>query len=244
LLKAARAVWLDDAAIEHRFHHVSTDEIFGSLGAQDAAFVEDDPARPNSPYSASKAASNHLVRAYHQTFNLQATTTNCSNNYGAYQHPEKLIPRFIINALTGRNLPLFGDGQNIRDWLHVEDHCYALEAVLNRGRPGETYNIGGGEELTNAEVAQLLCEAIDAEFRSNQGLAHRFPDAPPSLGNRTDTLLTHVEDRKGHDRRYAINYQKAARELGYTPRQNFAEGIGDTVRWYLSNETWWRDIIK
>ena len=243
LLTAARAVWLDGGSgREHRFHHVSTDEVYGSLGPSDPAFSETTPYQPNSPYSASKAASDHLVRAYHHTFGLQTVTTNCSNNYGPYQYPEKLIPLFILNALTGKALPIYGDGMNVRDWLYVEDHCRGIEAALQRGRIGETYNIGGGEELPNVAVIDRICGAVDEAFAQRPELAERFPLAPAARGRTTRELRTFVEDRKGHDRRYAIDETKAREELGYRPERDFSAGLADTLAWYLDNERWWRPL--
>ena len=243
LLKAARAVWLDSGSgREHRFHHISTDEVYGSLGPEDPAFTERHPYEPNSPYSASKAASDHLVRAYHHTYGLCTTTTNCSNNYGPYHYPEKLIPLFILNALSGKPLPIYGDGMNVRDWLYVRDHCRGIEAALHHGKPGETYNIGGGEELPNMAVIDRICAEVDRAFEEIDNLAVRFPDAPAVKGQPTATLKTFVEDRKGHDRRYAIDETKARRELGYAPQHDFEEGLRGTLRWYLDNETWWRPL--
>lgn len=243
LLKAARKVWLDQGSGRpHRFHHISTDEVFGSLAPEDPAFSETTQYQPNSPYSASKAASDHLVRAYHHTFGLEVTTSNCSNNYGPYQYPEKLIPLFLLNALAGRPLPIYGDGMNVRDWLHVEDHCRGIEACLDRGRPGETYNIGGGEELPNLAVIERICIEVDRAFAEMPDLAARFPEAPAAQGRATATLKTFVEDRKGHDRRYAIDERKARAELGYVPRHDFAHGLAGTLRWYLDNEDWWRPL--
>ena len=243
LLKAARAVWLAGDGRPHRFHHVSTDEVYGSLGPDDPAFSETTPYAPNSPYSASKAASDHLVRAYHHTYGLAVTTSNCSNNYGPFQFPEKLIPLFLINALHGRNLPIYGDGMNVRDWLHVEDHCRGIELVLQQGRIGDTYNIGGGAELPNIEVIDTLCRAVDAAFAADPALAARFPDAPAAKGKPTDSLKTWVKDRPGHDRRYAIDESKIRGELGYAPGRGFAEGFAATLAWYLANEPWWRGIL-
>ena len=245
LLKATRAVWLDKGSGQpHRFHHISTDEVFGSLGPADPAFSEVTPYAPNSPYAASKAASDHLVRAYHHTFGLEVTTTNCSNNYGPYQYPEKLIPLFLLNALHGRKLPIYGDGMNVRDWLHVEDHCRGIEACLLRGRPGETYNIGGGEELPNMAVIDRICTEVDRAFAEIDGLAARFPDAPAARGGSTFELKTFVEDRKGHDRRYAIDETKARAELAYVPAHAFAKGLAATLRWYLDNEAWWKPLVR
>ena len=243
LLAAARAVWLADGGKPHRFHHVSTDEVYGTLGLEDTAFNENTPYAPNSPYSASKAASDHLVRAWHHTYGLQVTTSNCSNNYGPYQFPEKLIPLFLINALHGRSLPIYGDGMQIRDWLHVEDHCRGIEAVLLKGRIGETYCIGGGAELPNITVIDTLCAAVDAAFASDPALATRFPDAPAARGKPTASLKTTVADRPGHDRRYAIDETKARAELGYTPSRSFEQGFAATLAWYLDNEAWWRAVL-
>ncbi len=244
LLKAARAVWLDSGSgQEHRFHHISTDEVFGSLGPDDPAFSETTPYAPNSPYSASKAASDHLVRAYHHTFGLQVTTSNCSNNYGPYQYPEKLIPLFLLNALSGKPLPIYGDGMNVRDWLHVEDHCLGIQACLDLGKPGQTYNIGGGEELPNLAVIDAICAEVDRAFARDPKLSLRFPDAPAAKGRPTAELRTFVEDRKGHDRRYAINDGKARSDLGYAARHGFTDGLAGTLRWYLDHEAWWRPLL-
>lgn len=243
LLKAARSVWLSGSGKPHRFHHISTDEVFGSLGADDPAFSETTPYAPNSPYSASKAASDHLVRAYHHTYGLQTTTSNCSNNYGPYQYPEKLIPLFLLNALHGRPLPIYGDGMNVRDWLHVEDHCRGIEACLANGKLGETYNIGGGAELPNLEVIAAICREVDRAFTEIDGLADRYPDAPAAKGHPTATLKTFVTDRAGHDRRYAINETKARAELDYVPQRDFDEGLRHTLRWYLDNEAWWHSLL-
>lgn len=243
LLKAARAVWLDDGAGRpHRFHHVSTDEVYGSLGPNDAAFSETTPYAPNSPYSASKAGSDHLVRAYHHTYGLDTTTSNCSNNYGPYQFPEKLIPLFLINALNGRGLPIYGDGMNVRDWLHVEDHCHGIELVIRKGRSGETYNIGGGQELPNLRVVDEICNAVDAAFARDPALAARYPNAPAAQGRASSELKTFVTDRKGHDRRYAIDETKARSELGYVPARDFSQGFSETLRWYLDREDWWKPL--
>ena len=244
LLKAAREVWLEAGSGKpHRFHHISTDEVYGSLGPEDSAFNETTPYAPNSPYSASKAGSDHLVRAYHHTFGLEVTTSNCSNNYGPYQYPEKLIPLFLLNALSGRKLPIYGDGMNVRDWLYVEDHCRGIEACLEQGRPGETYNIGGGEELPNLTVIDRICAEVDRAFEEMPELAERYPQAPAAAGRPTSELKSFVEDRKGHDRRYAIDERKARRELGYIPQHDFADGLAATLRWYLANEAWWRPLL-
>jgi dTDP-glucose 4,6-dehydratase len=243
LLTAARSVWLAGDGMAHRFHHVSTDEVYGSLGLDDPAFSETTAYAPNSPYSASKAASDHLVRAWHHTYGLQVTTSNCSNNYGPFQFPEKLIPLFLINALHGRNLPIYGDGMQIRDWLHVEDHCRGIEACLLHGRVGETYCIGGGAELPNITVIDTLCAAVDAAFASDASLAARFPQAPAANGQATASLKTWVTDRPGHDRRYAIDETKARAELGYAPARTFEQGFAETLHWYLANEGWWRAVM-
>lgn len=243
LLKAARTVWLAGDGIEHRFHHISTDEVFGSLAADDPAFSETTPYAPNSPYSASKAASDHLVRAYHHTYGLEVTTSNCSNNYGPYQYPEKLIPLFLLNALHGRPLPIYGDGMNVRDWLHVEDHCRGIEACLLRGQPGETYNIGGGAELPNMTVIDTICAEVDRAFAEIVELDVRYPNAPASRQIPTETLKTFVTDRAGHDRRYAIDETKARAQLGYAPAHGFEDGLRQTLRWYLGHEGWWRPLL-
>lgn len=244
LLKAARAVWLDGGSGQaHRFHHISTDEVYGSLGPTDPAFAETTQYQPNSPYSASKAASDHLVRAYHHTYGLDVTTTNCSNNYGPFHYPEKLIPLFMLNALSGKPLPIYGDGMNVRDWLYVEDHCRGIEAALLNGKPGETYNIGGGEELPNMAVIDRICTEVDRAFAQMPDLAKRYPNAPAANGRSTFELKTYVEDRKGHDRRYAIDETKARQELGYVPQHDFESGLAGTLRWYLENEAWWRPLL-
>jgi dTDP-glucose 4,6-dehydratase len=243
LLTAARTVWLAGSGRPHRFHHVSTDEVYGTLGPDDPAFSETTAYAPNSPYSASKAASDHLVRAWHHTYGLNTTTSNCSNNYGPFQFPEKLIPLFLINALHGRPLPIYGDGCQVRDWLHVEDHCRGIAACLARGKVGETYNIGGGAELPNLAVIETLCAAVDAAFAADPALATRFPDAPAARGLATASLKTFVADRPGHDRRYAIDERKARAELGYAPARSFEQGFAATLAWYLANEGWWRAVM-
>ncbi len=245
LLKAAKVVWLDGGTGKpHRFHHVSTDEVYGTLGPNDPAFSETTAYAPNSPYSATKAASDHLVRAYHHTYGLQVSTSNCSNNYGPYQFPEKLIPLFLINALEGRNLPIYGDGQQIRDWLYVEDHCQGIDLVINKGRVGETYNVGGGAELPNLTVIDTLCTIVNGLFAGDATLAGRFPSAPAAHGKPTSSLKTYVTDRPGHDRRYAIDETKIRTELGYKPAHSFSEALAATVKWYLANEAWWQPIKK
>ena len=244
MLKAAKSVWLDEGDGQpHRFHHISTDEVYGSLELDDPAFSETTQYAPNSPYSASKAASDHLVRAYHHTYGLEVTTTNCSNNYGPYQFPEKLIPLFLLNCLSGKPLPIYGDGQQRRDWLHVEDHCRGIEAALLRGKPGEVYNIGGGAEKPNVEVIDTLCSVVDALFAKDAALAERFPGAPAAQGKPSNSLKITVTDRPGHDRRYAIDESKARAELGYAAKWSFEDGLDATIRWYLENEAWWRAIM-
>ncbi|MBL9118664.1 MAG: dTDP-glucose 4,6-dehydratase [Phycisphaerae bacterium] len=243
LLKAARAVWLGATRHAHRFHHVSTDEVYGSLGAGDPAFAEENQYQPNSPYSASKAASDHLVRAYHHTFGLEVTTSNCSNNYGPYQFPEKLIPLMMVNILHGKPLPVYGDGMNVRDWLYVEDHCRGISLILDRGRIGEVYNIGGNNERPNIEIVNRLCAMIDERFARDPGLAKRFGGAPAAKGEKSASLITYVKDRPGHDRRYAIDARKAESELGYRPAETFETGFAKTIDWYLANEAWWRGVM-
>ena len=241
LLNAAKALWLDAGTGKpHRFHHISTDEVFGSLSHDDAPTHEESPYAPNSPYSASKAGSDFLVRSYHRTYGLDTTVTNCSNNYGPYQFPEKLIPLFLINALSGKNLPIYGDGQNIRDWLHVGDHCRAIDAVLAGGRAGETYNVGGGDELSNVVIIDAICAGVDQAFADDPSLAAHYPDAPAAKGVPTASLKTYVTDRPGHDRRYAIDARKIEREIGFKLQYKLADGIEATIRWYLDNEAWWR----
>mgnify|MGYP000883547713 CR=1 FL=1 len=227
LLEAARAYWTElqgEAKTAFRFHHVSTDEVYGSLKADDPPFAETNPYEPNSPYSASKAASDHLVRAWHHTYGLPVVTTNCSNNYGPYHFPEKLIPLMIVNALAGKPLPVYGDGQQIRDWLYVTDHCSGIRAVLAGGRLGETYNIGGWNEQANIDIVKTVCALLD-EMR-------------PDPAGKYERLITYVKDRPGHDRRYAIDARKIERELGWRPAETFATGIRKTVRWYLDNPEW------
>jgi dTDP-glucose 4,6-dehydratase len=233
LLEEVRGHWSALPEAERkafRFLHVSTDEVYGSLGPQDPPFSETTPYAPNSPYAASKAASDHLVRAYHHTYGLPVLTTNCSNNYGRFQFPEKLIPLMILNARDGKALPVYGDGKNVRDWLYVEDHCEAIATVLRRGRPGETYNIGGWNEKPNIEIVHMICDLVD--------------EAAPSIGRSRRELITYVKDRPGHDRRYAMDARKIERELGWKPKATFETGIRKTVRWYLENEAWVRDVTS
>jgi dTDP-glucose 4,6-dehydratase len=228
LLETARRVWLQEKFMGSepvRFHHVSTDEVFGSLGKNDPAFSETTPYAPNSPYSASKASSDHLVRSYGHTYGFPYSITNCSNNYGPYQFPEKLIPLMIMNTINGKPLPVYGDGQQIRDWLYVEDHCEAIHLVIKKGRAGETYNIGGNNQPPNLEVVKTICQIMD-ELRADSAFAPH------------ETLIQFVTDRPGHDRRYAIDITKVQNELGWTPRHNLQEGLLQTAQWYLKNSTW------
>jgi len=232
LLEQARIYWDDLSSAERerfRFLHVSTDEVYGSLRPDDPPFSETSPYAPNSPYAASKAAADHLVRAYHHTYGLPTLTTNCSNNYGPYQFPEKLIPLMILNAVQGTPLPIYGDGQNVRDWLYVGDHCRAVRVVLAHGRPGETYNIGGNSERTNLEVVTAICSVLDAVRPRGDGASRR-------------SLITFVADRPGHDRRYAIDATKIRTELDWHPTERFDTGLRATVLWYLENEAWVRGV--
>ncbi|WP_140910107.1 dTDP-glucose 4,6-dehydratase [Cognatiluteimonas lumbrici] len=232
LLEAARDYWrsLEGTAREaFRFLHVSTDEVYGSLG-ETGRFTETTPYAPNSPYSASKAASDHLVRAFHHTYGLPVLTTNCSNNYGPYQFPEKLIPLVIAKAIAGEPLPIYGDGRNVRDWLYVGDHCSAIRAVLERGRVGETYNVGGDAEMQNIQVVETICALLDER-------------RPREDGKPRKSQITYVKDRPGHDRRYAIDAGKLKSELGWSPAHSFAQGIADTVDWYLANQPWVQRVL-
>jgi len=246
LLKAAREVWLIQGKHKdnHRFHHISTDEVFGSLSATDPAFTESTQYQPNSPYSASKAGSDHLVRAYHHTYGLNVTTSNCSNNYGPFHFPEKLIPLCITNILRGRSLPIYGDGQNIRDWLFVYDHCVGIDLILNNGKVGETYNIGGVNEWDNLSLVNLLCETMDRLFSATPTLKTQYPDSPMAKGVSSKELITFVTDRAGHDRRYAIDAKRIREELGYNPSVSFDQGLEQTVRWYLENQEWWTPLLQ
>ncbi|MGA9980092.1 MAG: dTDP-glucose 4,6-dehydratase [Candidatus Sulfotelmatobacter sp.] len=233
LLEEVRAYWtslIGDESRRFRFLHVSTDEVYGSLGPHDPPFSETTAYAPNSPYSASKAASDHLVRAYHHTYGVPTLTTNCSNNYGRFQFPEKLIPLMILNARDGKPLPVYGDGLNVRDWLCVSDHCEAIALVLARGTPGETYNIGGWNEKPNLEIVHAVCDIVD--------------ELAPRTGGSRRELITFVKDRPGHDRRYAMDARKIERELGWRPKETFETGIRKTVRWYLENEEWVKDVTS
>jgi dTDP-glucose 4,6-dehydratase len=233
LLEAARGHWNmleGDAKAAFRFHHVSTDEVYGSLGPNDPPFAETNAYEPNSPYSASKAASDHLVRAWHHTYGLPVVTTNCSNNYGPFHFPEKLIPLLIVNALAGKPLPVYGDGRQIRDWLYVKDHCSAIREVLARGRLGETYNVGGWNEQPNIDIVHTVCALLD--------------EMKPDPAGPYSRLITYVKDRPGHDRRYAIDARKIERELGWRPAETFETGIRKTVRWYLDNQPWVNNVLS
>ncbi len=244
LLKAARKVWMLEGAMpQHRFHHVSTDEVYGSLGPQDPPFTENTAYAPNSPYSASKAASDHLVRAYHHTYGLQVTTSNCSNNYGPYHFPEKLIPLMIVNILHGKTLPVYGDGRNVRDWLHVSDHCRGIELILAEGRVGEVYNIGGGAECENIQLVHSLCRIADGVFAANPKLRAQYPNCPAARGTPVASLITHVTDRAGHDRRYAIDWRKIRAELAYEAAVTLEAGLRATFDWYLDNAAWWQAVM-
>ncbi|HAC65687.1 MAG TPA: dTDP-glucose 4,6-dehydratase [Cyanothece sp. UBA12306] len=232
LLESFRHYWNAQGNPEnHRFLHVSTDEVYGSLKPEDPAFSETTPYAPNSPYSASKAGSDHLARAYYHTYNVPTIITNCSNNYGPYHFPEKLIPLMCINILLGKPLPVYGDGQNIRDWLYVGDHCSALETVIQQGKPGETYNIGGNNEVKNIDLVTLLCDLMDE-------LAPNLPVKP------SKELITFVKDRPGHDRRYAIDATKIKTELGWTPEETVEGGLRRTIQWYLNNQDWWQPLLS
>lgn len=244
LLKAAKSLWLDrGSGSPHRFHNVSTDEVFGSLDPQGAPFSECAPYAPNSIYSASKAGADHLVRAYHVTYGLDATTTNCSNNYGPYQFPEKLVALFMLNALHGKPLPVYGDGRNVRDWIHVQDHCKAIELAVSKGRPGDVFTIGGGFEATTIDMAELICAQVDRALASSSAHRERFPEAPAASGRATRELISFVRDRPGHDRRYAVDDRKARARLGFAPAISLERGIADTLDWYLTNAWWWEPIL-
>jgi dTDP-glucose 4,6-dehydratase len=243
LLEAAHGAWASVPRDSLRFHHVSTDEVYGSLGPRDPAFTEQTPYAPNSPYSASKAAADHLVRAYAHTYGLPCTISNCSNNYGPYQFPEKLLPLCIVNILEGRALPIYGDGQQIRDWLHVSDHCRAIDLILGSSPPGETWNIGGSTSDSNMKVVETLCDLVDAAFAGEPELARRYPASAPAQGRPSRSLIQHVRDRPGHDRRYAVDSSKIAR-LGFALQIPLATGLATTVSWYLENEPWWRAIVS
>jgi dTDP-glucose 4,6-dehydratase len=232
LLEAARKVWIEENKMDNsqiHFHHISTDEVYGTLAPDDPAFHETTPYAPNSPYAASKASSDHLVRSYYHSFGLPITISNCSNNYGPYQFPEKLIPLMILNAITGRPLPIYGDGMQIRDWLYVEDHCEAIWKIIQEGKVGESYNIGGENQPPNLEIVKTICKILDEKD---------LPHKPH------EDLITYVKDRPGHDRRYAMNIEKIYRELDWQPKYDLEEGLKKTVEWYLENTDWLQAIIK
>lgn len=234
LLEAARKVWLEEGLFPRdqvRFHHVSTDEVYGTLKPADPAFSETTPYAPNSPYAASKASSDLIARSYIHTYGLPVTISNCSNNYGPYQFPEKLIPLMILNGMTGKPLPVYGDGQQIRDWLYVEDHCEAIHLILAKGQVGETYNIGGGNQPANLTIVETICDMLDEFQPASEYIPH-------------NKLITYVTDRPGHDRRYAMNIEKIQRELGWSPQHSLSDGLRDTVEWYLSNSAWMDAIQK
>ena len=232
LLESFRTYWEENQQpTDYRFLHVSTDEVYGSLNPEDPAFCETTPYAPNSPYSASKAGSDHLARAYYHTYKLPTMITNCSNNYGTYHFPEKLIPLMCINILLGKPLPVYGDGQNIRDWLYVEDHCTALDTVINKGKAGETYNIGGNNEVKNIDLVKLICQIMDE-------IAPELPVKP------SNQLITFVKDRAGHDRRYAIDSSKIQRELGWQPQATLESGLRATLQWYVDNPQWWQPLLS
>jgi len=236
LLKAAKKVWLDNDIESHRFHHVSTDEVYGTLKPDEPAFTEKHQYLPNSPYAASKASSDHIVRSYHHTYGLNTTISNCSNNYGPYQFPEKLIPLIIANCLDGKSLPIYGDGKQIRDWLYVDDHNRGIDLIIRNGEVDNTYNIGGNNEWTNIDIVNRVCELMD-ELVPLNSISHS-----PSP-NSYKELITYVKDRLGHDRRYAIDATKIQSQLNFHPQETFETGIRKTVQWYLDNESWWRHIM-
>ena len=240
MLKAARNYWmLGDQVMPHRFHHVSTDEVYGSLTLTDPAFTETTPYQPSSPYSASKAASDHLVNAYNHTYGLQTTISNCSNNYGPYQFPEKLIPLVLINILHGKDLPIYGDGSQIRDWLYVDDHARGIDLILQKGVVSETYNIGGNNEWKNIDIVTHICDRMNTLAENDAAIRANFPKMPADA----KTLITFVKDRPGHDQRYAIDATKSFSVLGYEPVESFETGIQKTISWYLSNQQWWQAVM-
>jgi len=237
LLEAARKNWADKFEGK-RFLHVSTDEVYGSLG-DTGLFTEDTPYSPNSPYSASKAGSDHLVRAYHHTYGMPTVTTNCSNNYGPYQFPEKLIPLMVINAFKGKPLPVYGKGLNVRDWLYVEDHCRAIDTVISKGVLGQTYNVGGRNEWKNIDIVRLVCAIVDEMTAKDAALAEKYP-----FKGKREELINYVKDRPGHDMRYAIDCTKIEKELGWRVRESFETGIKKTIEWYVANQNWWEHILS
>ena len=245
LLKAAKTVWLDEnSSMNNLFQHISTDEVYGTLKPSDPPFREDTPYAPNSPYAASKASSDFFVRSYQETYGLNTNISNCSNNYGPYQFPEKLIPLVISNILESKALPIYGDGQQIRDWLYVDDHARGIDLIIRKGKRGEFYNIGGINEWANIDIVNLVCDTVDKRLSESEKLKKQYPNSPVCLGKKARELITHVKDRLGHDRRYAIDPTKSNSELGYKPDESFVTGIDKTITWYLDNEDWWRHIMS
>jgi dTDP-glucose 4,6-dehydratase len=246
LLECVRRAWMKDGAWRPgvRFHHVSTDEVYGPLADDAEPFAETARYQPSSPYAATKAGADHLVRAYRSTYGLPVTLSNCSNNYGPFQFPEKLIPLLIVSALLGQALPVYGDGSNVRDWLHVEDHCHALEAILQRGEVGATYNVGGKNQWRNIDTARLVCSILSSKLAGDAELRRRFPACPAATGHSIERLIRFVADRPGHDKRYALDTSKLERHTGWAPLRRFEDGLASTVEWYLENEQWWRDILS
>ena len=245
LLKAAKTYWLDEnPGMSHLFQHVSTDEVYGTLGPNDPPFREDTSYAPNSPYAASKASSDFFVRSYQETYGLNTNISNCSNNYGPYQFPEKLIPLVIANILESKALPIYGDGQQIRDWLYVDDHARGIDLIMRKGRIGESYNIGGINEWANIDIVNLVCDLVDQCLTDDADLQLQFPNAPVCHGKKAKELITYVKDRLGHDRRYAIDPSKSNNEIGYQPAESFETGIKKTIDWYLNNEEWWRAVMS
>ena len=244
LLDEARRAWLRDGTWQQnvRFHHVSTDEVYGTLSLTDPPFTELTPYAPNSPYAATKAGSDHLVRAYAHTYGMPVTISNCSNNYGPFQFPEKLIPLMIVNALHGKPLPIYGDGRQIRDWLYVEDHCVAIDRIIQADVAGETFNVGGRAEHVNIDIVRTICALLDERFARDAELAKRFPNCPAASGAKCESLMTHVKDRPGHDRRYAIDPTRIATQLQFEPTETLATGLSRTVDWYLTEDAWWKAV--
>ncbi len=245
MLDACRTQWHVNGAWRDgvRFHHVSTDEVYGTLGPHDAPFSETTPFAPNSPYAASKAGADHLVRAYVHTYGMPASISNCSNNYGPFHFPEKLIPLLIVNALHGKSLPVYGDGRQVRDWLFVEDHCRAIAQILQADVAGQTFNVGGRAEHVNIDIVHQVCALLDERFATDATLAARFPGCPAARGEPCATLVTYVKDRPGHDRRYAIDPTRIATALGFEPQETLHTGLARTVDWFLANESWWRAVM-
>lgn len=245
LLDAAGRAWRDDGGWKPsvRFHHVSTDEVYGSLAPSDAPFTEQTPYAPNSPYAASKAGSDHLVRAYAHTYGMPTSISNCSNNYGPFQFPEKLIPLMIVNALRGKELPVYGDGQQVRDWLFVEDHCVAIDRILQANVAGETFNVGGRAERANIDIVREVCALIDQRFANSPALSAQFPKCPAANGASTVSLISHVKDRPGHDRRYAIDPSRISTALQFEPVESITSGLAKTIDWYLEHHEWWNAVL-